>query len=113
MKKGNPRIDICPGIKRQTITSGRTMYQMLAQLEAGSRMPEHRHPQEQIVHILEGKIRLIVDGTPHELTTGDSFYLASNVPHGVETIEDTRVLDTFSPPRDDYLAIDEANRQRR
>ncbi|PYL87189.1 MAG: cupin domain-containing protein [Verrucomicrobia bacterium] len=107
MKKGNPWIDICPGIKRQTITSGRTMYQMLAKLEAGSRMPEHRHPQEQIVHILEGKIRLIVDGTPHELSAGDSFYLASNLPHGVETIDESRVLDTFSPPRDEYLAIDE------
>jgi quercetin dioxygenase-like cupin family protein len=44
---------------------------------------------------------------PHELSTGDSFYLASNIPHGVETILPTRVLDTFSPPRDDYLAIDE------
>ncbi len=107
MKKGNPWIDICPGIKRQTITSGRTMYQMLAKLEAGSRMPEHRHPQEQIVHILEGKIRLIVDGTPHELSAGDSFYLASNLPHGVETIDESRVLDTFSPPRDEYLAMDE------
>src|ERR1700737_3956818 len=107
MKKGNPWIDICPGIKRQTITSGRTMYQMLAKLEAGSRMPEHRHPQEQIVHILEGKIRLIVDGPQHELSTGDSFYLASNMQHGVETIEDTRVLDTFSPPRDEYLAFAE------
>ena len=107
MKKGNPWIDICPGIKRQTITSGRTMYQMLAVLETGSKMPQHQHSQEQIVHILKGRMKLIVDGTPHELKTGDSFYLASNVPHGVETIEDTRVLDTFSPPRDEYLAIDE------
>jgi len=48
---------------------------------------------------------------PHELCTGDSFYLASNVPHGVETLLPTRVLDTFSPPRDDYLAIDEKVRQ--
>jgi quercetin dioxygenase-like cupin family protein len=52
-------------------------------------------------------MRLIVDGEPHELSTGDSFYLASNVPHGVETLLATRVLDTFSPPRNDYLAIDE------
>jgi unsaturated pyranuronate lyase len=111
MRNENPWIDICPGIKRQTVTSGKTMYQMLACLEAGSKMPEHRHPQEQIVHILEGQMRLIVDGTPHELVTGDSFYLASNVPHGVETIEETRVLDTFSPPREEYLAIDEANRR--
>ena len=53
MKNENPWIEICPGIKRRTQTSGKTMYQMVATLEAGSKMPEHRHPQEQIVHILE------------------------------------------------------------
>lgn len=83
------------------------MYQMMARLDAGSVMPEHKHAQEQIVHILGGRMRLIVSGVPHELKTGDSFYLASNVPHGVETIDDTTVLDTFSPPRDDYLAQDQ------
>jgi quercetin dioxygenase-like cupin family protein len=112
MKTENPWIDICPGIKRQTVANGKTMYQMLAKLKAGSKMPEHQHPHEQIVYILQGHMRLIVGGTAHELRTGDSHYLAGNVPHGVETIEETRVLDTFSPPRDEYLAIDEANRQR-
>ena len=112
MKNKNPWIKICPGIKRQTLTTGTSMYQMLATLEAGSKMPAHQHPQEQIVHILSGRMKLIVEGTPHEMKAGDSFYLASNVPHGVETIEETRVVDTFSPPRDEYLAIDEANRQR-
>lgn len=112
MKNENPWIDICPGIKRQTVTSGKTMYQMLALLDAGSKMPEHRHPQEQVVHILAGRMKLIVEGTAHELAPGDSFYLASNVPHGVETMEDTRVLDTFSPPRDEYLARDEEARSR-
>jgi quercetin dioxygenase-like cupin family protein len=100
-------IEICPGIRRRTKTHGRTMYQMMAQLGSGSRMPEHSHPQEQIVHILSGRMKLIVEGVAHDLKTGDSFYLASDVPHGVETIEDTRVLDTFSPPREDYLAQDE------
>jgi quercetin dioxygenase-like cupin family protein len=112
MKNENPVIEICPGIKRQTMASGKTMYQMLAMLAAGAKMPAHQHPQEQIVHILSGRMKLIVDGTPHELKTGDSHYLASNVPHGVETLEETRVLDTFSPPRDEYLAIDDDNRKR-
>jgi quercetin dioxygenase-like cupin family protein len=103
----HPWIEICPGIRRRTHAHGRTMYQMMAQLEAGSRMPEHYHPQEQIVHILSGRMKLIVEGVAHDLKTGDSFYLASNVPHGVETIEDTRVLDTFSPPREDYLQQDQ------
>ncbi len=113
MKNENPWIDICPGIKRQTMKSGKTMYQMMAKLDAGSKMPEHHHPQDQIIHILSGRMNLIVEGTAHELAAGDSFYLASNVPHGVETIEETRVLDTFSPPRDEYLAIDQANLQRK
>ena len=102
----HPWIEIAPGIWRRTITSGTSMYQMKARLDAGSRMPEHKHPQEQIVHILEGRMRLIVSGVPHELKGGESFYLASNVPHGVEVMLPTRVLDTFSPPRDDYLALD-------
>src|SRR2546423_12689212 len=112
MKTKNPWITLCPGIKRQTKASGKTMYQMLATLEAGAKMPAHQHPQEQIVHILSGRMKLIVDGMPHELKTGDSHYLASNIPHGVETIEETHVLDTFSPPRAEYLAIHEANRPR-
>ncbi len=106
----NPWIEICPGIRRQTLAHGRTMYQMIAQLDPGSRMPEHKHAQEQIVHILSGRMKLFVDGVPHELAAGDSFYLRSNVPHRVETIEETRVLDTFSPPRDEYLAKDEQTR---
>src|SRR5437899_12487199 len=111
MKQENPAIEIRPGITRRTVAHGKTMYQMLATLAPGSRMPEHSHEQEQIVHILEGRMRLIVDGVPHELSTGDSFYLATNVPHGVETLLPSRLLDTFSPPRDDYLAIDEKARQ--
>src|SRR5947208_15014819 len=111
MKHENPSIEICPGITRRTIANGKTMYQMVATLAAGSRMPEHQHTQEQIVHILEGQMRLIVEGVPHDLSTGDSFYLASNVPHGGDTVLPTGVLDTFSPPRNDYLAIDEKARQ--
>jgi quercetin dioxygenase-like cupin family protein len=107
MKQENPTIEICPGITRRTVAHGNSMYQMMATLDGGSCMPAHSHPQEQIVHILEGKMRLIVEGVPHELSIGDSFYLASNVSHGVETLLPTRVLDTFSPPRSDYLAIDE------
>jgi len=106
MNREKPTIEICPGITRRTVAHGKTMYQMLATLAAGSKMPAHSHPQEQIVHILEGKMRLIVDGVPHELSPGDSYYLAPNVPHGVETLLPTRVLDTFSPPREDYLKID-------
>ena len=103
-----PWIEIAPGIRRQTITNGATMYQMRADLNAGSRLPEHQHPQEQIAHVVSGRMRLIVAGVSHELAAGESFYIGSKVPHAVETLANTVVLDTFSPPREDYLALDRA-----
>jgi quercetin dioxygenase-like cupin family protein len=110
-ERENPWIEIAPGIKRRTIAVGASMYQMRAELTAGSRLPEHSHFQEQIAHVVKGRMKLIVAGVPHELRAGDAFYLASNVPHGVETIEDTTVIDTFSPAREDYLVLDEKARQ--
>ncbi len=82
---------------------------MRAELAAGSRLPEHQHQQEQIAHVLSGRMRMTAAGVPPELRAGDSFYIGSNVPHRAETLEDTTVLDTFSPPRDDYLALDRAS----
>ena len=104
-------IELAPGIRRRTVTHGATMYQMIAELKAGSKMPEHKHPQEQIIHILSGRMKVFANGGTHELGAGDSYYLASNVPHGVETPEDTCVLNTFSPPRDEYIALDEKARK--
>lgn len=82
------------------------MYQMRAELAAGSHLPEHAHPQEQIAHVIKGRMKMIVAGVSQELCAGDAVYIGTNVPHGVETIEETIVIDTFSPPRDDYLALD-------
>ena len=36
MKRENPSIEICPGITRRTVANGKTMYQMIATLAAGS-----------------------------------------------------------------------------
>ena len=59
------------------------MYQMIAHLDPGTKMPELRHPQEQIVHILSGRMKVIVEGAVHELAAGDSFYLATRRRKGV------------------------------
>jgi quercetin dioxygenase-like cupin family protein len=106
----NPWIELCPGIKRQTTTSGERLYQQLAKLDAGSRLPEHQHHQDQIAYVVSGHVSLVVGGVPHDLSAGDCVYIPSDVPHSAETFEDTVIIDTFTPPRDDYLAKDEEAR---
>jgi len=100
-------IPICPGLKRRTIALGEKMMQVYVILDAGARMPEHSHHHEQICTCLKGRIRLIVKGEPHELGPGESYLLHSNVPHAAQTDVETHVVDTFSPPREDMLKLDE------
>jgi quercetin dioxygenase-like cupin family protein len=101
-------ITMFPGIRRRTLAAGEQMMQMLVTLDAGSHLPEHQHPHEQLTYVLSGRLRLIVAGTPHELTAGQSLCIPGGTPHAADVIEDTLVIDTFSPPREDLLAEDRA-----
>lgn len=108
----NPWIEMVEGVRRRTTVSGAGMSQMVVTLEAGRHLPEHRHRQEQIVHVVRGRLRVSVGGEPHEVGAGESLYLAADVPHSVDVLAEALVVDTFSPPREDLLAQDEAARER-
>jgi quercetin dioxygenase-like cupin family protein len=101
-------ITMVPGIRRRTVAAGHQMMQMLVELDVGSHLPEHQHPHEQITHVLRGRLRLTVAGVPHELVPGQSLCIPGEAPHCADTLEDTLVIDTFSPPREDLLAQDRA-----
>jgi quercetin dioxygenase-like cupin family protein len=75
--------------------------QSFVECAAGASFPEHQHPQEQTVIVLEGELELVVDGRPHRLTPGVVFEIPGHVPHSGTAIVATRVLDVFSPVRED------------
>ncbi len=99
-------IQMVPGIRRQTLESGEQLMLMRVQLDAGSHLPEHHHPHEQMTYVISGRLRMVVAGVVHDLGPGDSVHMPGNVPHGVDVLEDALVIDAFSPPREDLLAQD-------
>ena len=102
--------DIVPGIRRTTVAAGQAMMQMLVHLDAGSHLPAHSHPHEQITHVIRGRLRLVVGGVPHECGPGDTLLIPGGVEHEADTLETAVVIDTFSPPREDLLAQDRGER---
>jgi quercetin dioxygenase-like cupin family protein len=77
-------------------------------LAAGAVVPRHQHPNEQVVNVIEGRLRFLVAGEELELGAGETVALPANVPHEVEALEDSIVIDAFSPVRDDWLRGDDA-----
>lgn len=96
-----PAREIIPGYNGRLIHSDH-MTVAYWSITAGSPIPRHDHPQEQIVNMQEGRFELTVDGEPHVLTAGDIVVIPPNVPHSGVAITDCRILDVWTPPRDDY-----------
>ena len=73
-------------------------------LHKGFKVATHSHANEQMSVVLSGKIRFCVgaEGSPERYTVdvaaNQVIHLPSNVPHSAEAIEETLVLDLFSPP---------------
>jgi len=71
-------------------------------IKAGSSLPAHSHPHEQISSMIKGEFELTVDGTPHLLKQNDVFVIPSGIPHSGKAITDCKIIDTFYPIREDY-----------
>lgn len=98
-----PSRELFPGFTARLVHTP-LVTQSFVDCEAGATFPEHRHPHEQTVIVLEGALELTVGGDTHRLTPGTIFTIPGNVPHAGKALVATRVLDVFSPPRDDLKA---------
>ena len=97
-------------MRRQILQSGERSMLVRVDFGAGAVAPIHSHPHEQLTYVAAGSVRLTVDGVERVLRAGESMLLPGNVPHGVTTDEEATLLDTFTPPREDFLASDERER---
>jgi quercetin dioxygenase-like cupin family protein len=79
-----------------------TMTMAFWEVEEGAIIPVHHHIHEQICQVLEGKFELTVDGEPSVYEPGGVVVIPSNVPHGGVAITNCKLMDMFSPVREDY-----------
>lgn len=90
-------------IDRQRII-GEQMMLSRVKLAKGFFVPSHQHANEQFAVLLSGKMKFGVgaEGTPGHremvLVGGEVLWLPANVPHSAEALEETVILDLFSPP---------------
>ena len=91
------------GIKVKSLTHGEKTHMCEFILDAGSAIPEHSHPHEQTGYLVSGKIELVMEDKTLEAEPGDSWSIPGDVPHSVNVIEDSVIVEVFSPVRDEYL----------
>ena len=96
-------ITAAEGVERKTLIYGEKTLMTEFLLKKGGQLPMHSHPHEQTGYLVKGRIRLFIGSDEHDVEPGDSWCIPGDVEHGVTVIEDSQVVEVFSPVREDYL----------
>ncbi|MGI5916168.1 MAG: cupin domain-containing protein [Anaerolineae bacterium] len=96
-------MDVQPGTVRTVLSHGERLMIAEFDLTRGAQIAPHRHPHEQISYVLSGAIRYTIGDDTFELAAGESCLVPPDALHTVEVLVDSKVLDVFAPPREDFL----------
>jgi quercetin dioxygenase-like cupin family protein len=97
-----PQETITDKISRRVLTGKEGMLVWWT-IKAGAHASAHKHPHEQIVWMLKGKMDFRIGGERRSMGPGDLAVVPSGVEHEGFFAEDTEVVDMFAPPREDFL----------
>lgn len=95
-------VEMLPGVFRKTLTDGDKMMLCEVILNAGAIVPMHTHPHEQTGYLASGRLRLTIADEVQDLSPGDAWMIPGGLSHEAEALEDSVLVDIFSPPRDEY-----------
>ena len=76
--------------------------------DKGNKVAMHHHPNDQITTVESGSVRFIMNGEEVILKAGDMVAVPPDVPHGNEALEDTVIVEIFSPVRADWITGDDS-----
>jgi quercetin dioxygenase-like cupin family protein len=98
-----PLEDLGYGIKRKVLAYHENLMMVEVFFEKGAVGEIHSHPHEQMTYVLEGEFEFTIDGEKQIVKIGDSMFKEPNVLHGTVCLKKGRLLDVFSPHREDFL----------
>ena len=71
-------------------------------IKGGSPLPEHSHFQEQTIQLMSGTFQLTVEGDAQTFAAPTIIVIPSNQVHSGKAITDCKIIDVFSPVREDF-----------
>lgn len=99
-----PLESVEPGcIERKVRAHGGTLMMVEVYFSAGSIGAMHSHPHEQVSYCLSGVFEFNVAGQLRVVRAGDSLYVPAGAEHGTRCLESGRLLDVFTPQREDFI----------
>lgn len=91
------------GIRRKILGYDKDIMLVHLEFKKGAIGYLHKHPHKQIGYIVSGSFEVTVDGEKKNLKAGDVYLTLPNIEHGVLALEDSIIIDVFTPYREDFI----------
>jgi len=98
-----PEAAPAPGVLRQVLSDSPELMVVSFRFDAGAIGARHSHPHVQSTYVESGRFRFTIGDDAFEVGPGDSFVIPSGGEHGCDCLAPGRLIDTFTPRRDDFL----------
>jgi len=92
-----------PGLRRFVGAFNEKLFLAEHRMEKGWVGAAHSHPQEQVVYVVSGHLTVSCGGKTFDLRGGDSFVVRGGVEHQASALEESHVIDVFTPYREDFI----------
>ena len=92
-----------PGLTRLVGAYNEKLFLAEHRMEKGWVGAWHSHPHDQIVYVVSGHLRVMCGESTFDVRSGDSFVVRGGVEHQASALENSHVIDVFTPCRNDYL----------
>jgi quercetin dioxygenase-like cupin family protein len=100
-----PTEEVNSSMKRRIVTGEKLMIARM-NFKDGFVVPLHHHIHEQVTQVVSGKMRFWFGANKEQvmdLSPGDVVVIPSDLPHEALMIGDVEEIDTWAPPRQDWL----------
>ncbi len=86
-------VEVQPGavVSREVISKPQGTVSVFA-FDQGEGLSEHTAPFDALVHSLEGRVRVTLDGVAHEVGEGQMIIMPANVPHALEALTPFKMM---------------------
>lgn len=93
--------EIMPGLHGKLIHT-ENMSLAFWDVEKDAVVPEHSHVNEQVMQVLEGKFEFTLNGVTKVYEPGELVVIGSYMPHSGKALTACKLMDVFSPTREEY-----------
>lgn len=95
-------VEMLPGVFRKTLAYNEDIMICRFRMIKNAKIDLHNHPNSQNGYIISGKVRFFTENSDFIAQTGDGYVFSKDEKHGADILEDTFLIEAFTPSRPEY-----------